>query len=275
VLWDNPAVRRHPAVAGQFYSADAVQLAETVSELMHKVEVEQERAIGVLSPHAGIMYSGGVAAAVFAAIQMPETFILLGPNHTGLGADVALVGDGEWEVPTGVFTVDRDLAQSILSRCPLVVEDAQAHLFEHSLEVQLPFLAARKRDARIVPIAVMRGGLSDLMRIGTDVAAAVTDFEHPVVIVASSDMSHYVSDSEARKKDRLVIDRVLALDPEGLYETVKEHNISMCGYMPTIIMLSAAKSLGASGARLVKYITSGEMSGDYDQVVGYAGIVIT
>jgi AmmeMemoRadiSam system protein B len=265
---------RKPAVAGQFYHAEASRLAGMVEELIPKGQATKEDAKAVLCPHAGLIYSGSVAGAVYAAINPPKTYVLIGPNHTGLGSRVALMAGGRWEIPTGAFSIDEGLAESILSEAPPVAEDAQAHMFEHSLEVQLPFLAQLSKEAKIVPISVMSATLDELKAMGKGIARAVSGAGYPVVIVASSDMSHFVSDREARKKDRLAIDRVLGLDPDGLYTVVREKDISMCGFMPSVIMLSAARALGASHARLVKYTTSAEVSGDYDQVVGYAGIII-
>jgi len=267
-------VRRKAAVAGQFYHDSPAKLSHQVQQYINH-NLPKEHAIGILCPHAGLIYSGAVAGEVYSRISIPKTFILLGPNHTGLGAKVALMSEGEWEIPTGLFAIDERLGRRILSNTSLVSSDSQAHIFEHSLEVQLPFIASFSKDSKIVPLTVMSATLEECTSLGEAIAKAVRGADYPVVIVASSDMSHYVSDTVARKKDKMAIDRILALDPEGLFETVKKEHISMCGYLPATIMLFAAKSLGARGAKLIKYATSGDVSGDYDAVVGYAGIIVS
>jgi len=266
-------LRRSPAVAGQFYFGSASKLTNQVEQYIDK-HAQKERVIGIVSPHAGFMYSGSVAGAVYSAIEFPETFLLIGPNHTGLGAQVSLMETGEWEIPTGVFSIDEKLARRIAMSTPFVTKDIQAHMFEHSLEVQLPFIAYFAKGKKIVPLAVLSASVEQCKSIGEGIAKAIREVDYPVVMVASSDMSHYVSDEVARKKDKMATDKILLLDPEGLYEIVGKERISMCGYLPVTIMLFAAKALGAHSARLIKYTTSAEVSGDYDHVVGYAGIVV-
>ncbi|MHB8880074.1 MAG: AmmeMemoRadiSam system protein B [Thermodesulfovibrionales bacterium] len=266
-------MKRSPAVAGQFYHQDASRLTEQVEQYMVR-GTPTEEVIGMLSPHAGLIYSGHVAGAVFSAIKIPKTFILLGPNHTGLGPHISLMDSGEWEIPTGLLQIDKKLASKIALANPAVTRDSQAHLFEHSLEVQLPFISYCSPDAKIVPIALLAATYDDCIGLADTLSKAVRGVDYPVVILASSDMSHYQPDTVARQKDKKAIDRILDLDPLGLYETVLKERISMCGYLPATVMLAAAKMLGAGSARLVKYATSGEVSGDYDSVVGYAGIVV-
>lgn len=266
-------MRRTPAVAGQFYSAEPGGLSSHVEALTGEA-AEKVEAKAVLCPHAGLMFSGQVAGAVYSRIRFPETFVLIGPNHTGLGSRVSIMDEGQWEIPTGVVSIDEGLSASILRDAPGVSRDAQAHLFEHSLEVQLPFIVHFSKSAKIVPIVVLSAHLEELKAIGEGIAKSVSGCGYPVVVVASSDMSHFVPDDAAREKDRMAIDRVLALDPDGLYSVVRREGISMCGCMPSVIMLSAARALGASEAWLVKYSTSAETSGDYRSVVGYAGVII-
>jgi AmmeMemoRadiSam system protein B len=266
-------MKRSPAVAGQFYQGSALRLKQQVEQYVDS-GAAKERVLGVVSPHAGLVYSGPVAGAVYSAVSMPATFLLLGPNHTGLGPQISLMDSGEWEIPTGTFAIDRRLASRIALDAPKITRDTQAHIFEHSLEVQLPFIAYFSSDVKIVPITLLSLSLEDCLELGGRVAKAIKGLEYPVVMVASSDMSHYVPDKVARVKDESAIERILALDPEGLYETVKRERITMCGYLPVTVMLAAARILGAESARLVKYATSGEVSGDYDSVVGYAGIIV-
>ena len=265
-------MKRSAAVAGQFYYGTASNLVRQVDQYMDK-SAAKEKVIGMISPHAGLMYSGGVAGAVYSAIDFPETFVLIGPNHTGLGPKISLMETGEWEIPTGTFRIDEKISYKIALNVPIVTKDAKAHMFEHSLEVQLPFISWFSPHVRIVPIIMMSASVGECKVLGEGIAKAVKAAGYPVVIVASSDMSHYVPDNIARQKDKKAIDRMLSLDPEGLYETVVKDKISMCGYLPATTVLFAAKALGARSARLVKYATSAEVSGDYDQVVGYAGIV--
>ena len=232
---------------------------------------------GIVSPHAGLMYSGSVAGAVYSSIELPDTFVLIGPNHTGLGAPVSLMTKGEWETPLGRVRIDEELAARILAGSRLISEDPLAHLREHSLEVQLPFIQYFKKDFTIVPIQMMDTRLETCVALGTAVAEAVRERgkEPGVLIVASSDMSHYVPAETAKQKDHRAIKRILDLDEAGLYRTVRDEGITMCGYGPAVAMLAACKALGATRAELIKYTNSGEVSGDYDQVVGYAGVVVS
>jgi AmmeMemoRadiSam system protein B len=266
-------LRRSAAVAGQFYYGDASRLVQQVEQYIDK-DAKKEGVIGMVSPHAGLMYSGPVAGAVYSSIVFPETFVLIGPNHTGLGAPISLMESGEWEIPTAVFQIDEKLAQRIAMNVPIVTKESKAHMFEHSLEVQLPFIAYFSQKVKIVPIIMLSASVEDCRILGEGIAKAVKRSDYSVAVVASSDMSHYVTDTVARQKDKKAIDSILSLDPSGLYETVVRERISMCGYLPATAMLYAAKALGAQSARLIRYATSGEVSGDYDHVVGYAGVVV-
>jgi AmmeMemoRadiSam system protein B len=266
-------MRRRAAVAGQFYFGDKGRLSEHVASLLEE-DARKEDVKAALCPHAGLVYSGSVAGAVYSRMRFPDTFVLLGPNHTGLGSPVSIMSEGIWEVPTGSVSIDEGLASRIRRNAPLVREDVQAHMFEHSLEVQLPLILGLSGGVRIVPISVLSASLEDLRAVGEGVARAVEEAGYPVVLLASTDMSHFVPDEEARRKDRMAIDKVLALDADGLYSVVREEGISMCGVLPTVIVLYAAKALGARDATLVKYATSAEVSGDYESVVGYAGVII-
>ncbi len=273
---------RQPAVAGHFYKGTKEALKRQVEEFI--VSSEKVRAFGVLSPHAGLMYSGAVAGAVYSSIELPDTFVLIGPNHTGLGAPVSIMCEGRWETPLGAVEIDAQLARSILSRSPRMREDSLAHLREHSLEVQLPFIQYLKKSFKIVPIQMLDTRLETCLEVGRAVGEAIAECgteghsalpnSRPPLIVASSDMSHYERADSAKQKDFEAIRNILDLDPEGLYATVKNHGITMCGYGPAVVMLAACKVLGASEAKLVKYANSGEVSGDYEQVVGYAGIIV-
>ncbi len=237
--------------------------------------MQRRKAIGVVAPHAGLIYSGPVAGAVYSSIELPDTYILVGPNHTGLGAPVSLMAKGAWETPLGTVAIDEPMAALILSKSSRISEDTLAHLREHSLEVQLPFIQYFKKDFRIVPIQMLDTRLETCLDVGKAIAEAITESAiGSVLIVASSDMSHYERAAAAKEKDYKAIHQMLNLDPQGLFRTIKDYGITMCGYGPAVAMLTAAKTLGATKAELIKYANSGEVSGDYDQVVGYAGIVI-
>jgi MEMO1 family protein len=264
---------RKAAVAGRFYPADDKTLRSDLADYLGTSE-RKIKARGIVVPHAGYIYSGHVAGAVYARIEPATRVILLCPNHTGLGAPLSIMSSGEWEIPLGKVPVDGELAGKLIHHCHLLTEDAEAHKFEHSLEVQLPFLYYLRRDIRFVPVAIGTGGYATLERLGRAIAETLEEISENILVIASSDMNHYESDEVTRKKDRKAIDRILALDPKGLYQVVKSESISMCGYGPTIAMLCGTTSPGSAQAELIKYATSGDVSGDKREVVGYAGIVI-
>jgi AmmeMemoRadiSam system protein B len=262
---------RMPAVSGQFYPGTASGLSRALLTLTRDAE-SPEPAIGVVAPHAGYVYSGAVAGDLFSSVRVPGRAVILGPNHTGVGEDAAIMSNGAWRMPWGDVPIDGELAARLKSACPLLREDSSAHSREHAIEVQLPFLHRFRPDVRIVPVALGRLSLEECRELGENAADAIAGDAGRPLLVASSDMSHYVPDAVARKKDRMAIDRMLALDPEGLYRTVRSERISMCGVVPATVVLFAARRLGATSARLVRYATSGDVSRDFDQVVGYAGL---
>jgi len=265
---------RQPVVSDRFYPGEPHVLRQTLARMIPDVPDEQKvAALGVVVPHAGYVYSGAVAGETFARVRIPETVVILGPNHTGLGQPLAL-GISDWNMPLGLVPIERQLAISILKHSEVIVDDDTAHLQEHSLEVQVPFLQYLQPNLSIVPIVVSHISYDDCQRAAHDLAQAITAFGRPVLLVASTDMTHYEPRASAGAKDRLALERILALDPRGLYETVLGNRISMCGIMPTTITLLAAMELGAGRAELVRYADSGEVSGDTAQVVGYAGLVI-
>lgn len=264
---------RRAVVAGRFYEAEPRALKRQVQEYTPE-GLERKRALALMSPHAGLMYSGPVAGLVYASVEPVETWLLLGPNHTGRGADIALTAEDSWEIPTGTFAVDTKLASALQQVCPLITPDTEAHKFEHSLEVQLPFIAHHSPGSSLVAIAIKRAAKDQLRTLGQAVAQAVREHDRSCMIVASTDMSHYITQQQAHAQDHLAIERVLALDPDGLLEVVQRRKITMCGYLPTVVMLHAARALGAESAELLKYATSGDVSGDFHQVVGYAGVIV-
>ncbi|MBU0482282.1 MAG: AmmeMemoRadiSam system protein B [Proteobacteria bacterium] len=267
---------RLPAVAGQFYPADADALSEMLSELIPSVSpTDKTDAIAAVSPHAGYIYSGGVAGETFAGINIPEDVIILGPNHHGIGPPLALMDKGEWETPLGRVPVNSDLAALLIKHSDVIEADESAHESEHSIEVQVPFLQKLQPSLRITPIVVSRIPVETCLQIGKEIASAIKEYGKSVLILASTDMTHYESRSSATRKDKYALDRILSLDPEGLYDSVMRMKISMCGIIPTTIALSAALDLGATNAELVRYTDSGETSGNENRVVGYAGFIIS
>ena len=267
---------RSPAVAGQFYPANKDALTTMVSELMPEIPTaKRQNVLAVISPHAGYIYSGGVAGQTFSRVNIPEDVVILGPNHHGHGAPLALMNDGIWDMPMGPVSMNPLLSELILKHASAIVVDNEAHRFEHSLEVQVPFLQSQQPALKIAPIVVSQVSLEVCQATGQALAKAINELGRPVLMVASTDMTHYESRESATVKDHLALDKITALDPQALYETVITRGITMCGIMPTTIVLAAAKALGASKATLVRYTDSGETSGDIDQVVGYAGLIIS
>lgn len=266
---------REPAAAGQFYLASREGLINQIEALIDK-DADKIDVIACMLPHAGYMYSGRVAGETVSRINIKDKIILLGPNHTGYGARFSIMTEGAWQTPFGEVKIDSGLARQILNRSQSLEDDTLAHRYEHSLEVELPFLQYFKTDFEIVPIAFLSDEFNTIKEIGRDIAATLKELnvKGSTLIVSSSDMTHYEPQSEAQKKDREAIKAILELDEDNLIERIKRLNISMCGYAPCVAMLSAAKLLGAEKAELIKYQTSGDATGDYSSVVGYAGIIV-
>ncbi len=273
-----PPSVRHPAVAGRFYPAQADILTRQLDRYLTEASAPADTDAGVIGcmvPHAGYMYSGSVAGAVFQRLPARATYIILCPNHTGRGVPLAIMPKGEWLTPLGAAAIDSGLSTRLQNSCHLLEEDSRAHEDEHAIEVQLPFLQRRVRDFTFVPIAIGVSRYAALEALGHGIAEALKKSASPVMIVASSDMNHYEPDDVTRVKDRKAIDQILALDPAGLYEVIRREDISMCGYGPAVAMLTAAKDLGATRAELVRYATSAGASGDRSAVVGYAGMMVS
>jgi MEMO1 family protein len=264
---------RRPAVAGRFYPGDRDTLLGEVRTYLSPTE-KTISAIGCVVPHAGYIYSGHVAGALFARLNIPQRCIVLCPNHTGMGQPLAIMSGGAWETPLGNISIDSSLADTLKQRFPLLTEDADAHRAEHAVEVELPFLQAKSPNFTFVPIALGTAKFDVLESLGQAIGDVVKDEPEAVLIIASSDMNHYENDKITRVKDHKAIERILALEARGLFDVVMREDISMCGFGPTVAMLTAAKRLGATAAELIKYSTSGDISGDREMVVGYAGIVV-
>jgi AmmeMemoRadiSam system protein B len=264
---------RQPAVADQFYDGNPTRLHYELGKLIDHIK-EARSAKAIVAPHAGYMYSGAVAGGAYAQVDVPETVVILGPSHTGVGSPAAVMTKGAWSMPMGAVPISENLAAQMVEFSDYLEDDALAHTYEHSLEVQIPFLQYRQPNLSIVPVCLKNLPFSVCKEIGSTIAEVVKQAGKPVLLVASTDMTHYESQEQAQSKDRLAIDKILALDPQGLLETVRGHNISMCGVIPTTVTLVASLALGASSAKLIRYATSGDVTGDYRQVVGYASFII-
>lgn len=267
---------RKPVAAGQFYPSSANEINKQIKGFLDG-DVFKSEAIGCILPHAGYIYSGKAASRTIASINLKNKLVILGPNHRGIGEQFSIMCQGIWQTPLGDIKIDNVLAKKILGRSEYLKDDQSAHLYEHSIEVELPILQYFKPDFQIVPIVCFPGNLQKLKKIGQDIASAIIDsgLKDSVTLIASSDMTHYEPYKQAQEKDNNAIQSILELDESGLEKKIREENITMCGWVPVIITLSAAKALGAKTARLINYQTSADVTGDMNSVVGYAGIVIS
>ncbi len=266
---------RSPLVHGQFYPADPEELRRQVDSFLARADPQASgRTLLAMVPHAGYPYSGAIAGATLGQARLAERIVLLGPNHTGRGARLALWPDGAWRFPGASLRVDIGLAAALSEAAPVLSADREAHLGEHSLEVILPFLHRLNPATTIVPIAVAEPRLDVLLELGKALAAALRQQAEPVSLVVSSDMSHFISHTEATRRDRLALDCIAALDAQALFQTVRRHNITMCGVLPMTVGIAACHALGATSATITGYATSAQASGDFDRVVGYAGALV-
>jgi len=266
---------RPPAVAGRFYPADPAALTSMIGEYV-EVGMERQSAIGVVVPHAGYMYSGHVAGAIYSRLKIPSRVIILCPNHTGMGVPLSMMKAGSWKTPLGELPIDQELSDALIQADPELEDDTLAHRMEHAIEVQLPFLQVlQKQNTRFVPITIGISGWEPLESLGNAIGRTVAELDRSTLIMASSDMNHYETDAITRVKDAKAIDPLLGLDPRRLHDTVRRERISMCGAGPATAMLIAARMLGATRAELVKYATSADVSGDFNRVVGYAGVIVS
>ncbi len=268
---------RSPAVAGRFYPGERRALEREVDRCLGapiQPSASFPDALGCVVPHAGYMYSGHVAGAVYRRLPARQRFLILGPNHFGRGEPLALMSEGQWLTPLGPASLDATFALALQQHLPSLADDAVAHAAEHSLEVQIPFLQRVMPPFTFVPVAIGVSDFPSLEALGHAIAQALAATHERPLIVASSDMNHYEPDAITRVKDHEAIEQILALDPLGLYDVIHRRDISMCGYGPVVAMLTAARELGARRATLIHYATSADTSGDRSAVVGYAGIII-
>lgn len=264
---------REPAVAGTFYPRDKDELLSYLQQTV-SAQSQTETCLGLISPHAGYIYSGAIAARVFAETDIPRQVVILGPNHHGLGADAAVFNQGSWQTPLGDVPIAEGLATHLIDHCSLLQADQLAHRLEHSIEVQIPLLQYLQPELEIVPICLGSGGLDDWLALGTSLGQALNGWSDKVLVIASSDMNHFLDAAETRRLDQMAIEAALALDPARLYRTVRDNHISMCGVVPAVVMLQSALERGARKCRLVRYGHSGEVNGDMSRVVGYAAMSV-
>jgi len=263
---------RNPVVAGQFYPGSAKEINAILAKYIDK-SAPKEAAAGLLMPHAGYQYSGAVAGAAISRVKFKDTFIIIGPSHSGMGKPFSVWPDGKWATPLGEVEVDEELARKIIELSSYAEADYDAHLDEHAVEVQIPFLQYIKPDVRIAPI-ILAGTSADIYKeIGHAIAKAVKSLKREAVILASGDMTHYEPADMARAKDMQAVEAMLALDADELTMRYNNLHLTICAYGPLVTLITAAKDLGAIGAELVKYQTSGDATGDNSSVVGYAGVI--
>ncbi len=263
---------RNPYVAGYFYPASASEIKAMFAKFVDK-NAPKEEVVGLLVPHAGYQYSGAVTGAAVSRIKFKDTFVIMGPTHSGLGKPFSVWTEGTWKTPLGEVEVDAELAKKMVAVSKYLEEDYRAHQEEHAVEVQLPFLQYLKPDVRIVPVILAGAPAATYKEIGRDIARAIRELKREAIIMASGDMTHYEPHDVAREKDMKAVEAMLALDEDELTRRYQKLNISMCAYGPVVCLIAAAKELGATGAELVKYQTSGDATGDKSAVVGYAGVI--
>lgn len=266
----NNGLYRKAGYAGSWYP----ETRKEIEKFMPKTTTKR-KIIGAVCPHAGWIYSGYTAGAVYSAMEPAELFVLIGPNHKGIGADISVYPSGRWETPLGDIAVGENFTAELEKSMPAAKLETKTHEFEHSLEVQLPFIKYLSPNAQIVPILAGNYGPTLMKTLGQAIASTLKELKlSSCVIIASSDMSHYISKAAARRLDMMAIGKMLELDPAGLEQTVIENNISMCGYGPAAAMLWAAKNLNAKKSELIEYSSSGEVTGDDAEVVAYAGLIV-
>src|ERR1700688_1441301 len=265
---------RLPSVAGRFYPSDPAELSAQIREYLTPANPSRIRNVkACLVPHAGLMFSGHVAGAVFSSIRIPKKVVLLGVRHRPPGPPAAIVSDGVWRTPLGDAEIDHVLAEKFAAACPLLTEDAAAHSKEHSLEMQIPFLQVLAPDFSFVPIALGNAHFETLVSVGEAIGAVLAAEKNEVLLVTSSDLNHYEDDVTTRAKDGKAIEQLLSMDARGLYDLCRKEEISMCGLGPAVAMLTALHIFKASKAELIRYATSADRAGDPSAVVGYAGMV--
>lgn len=255
-----------------WYPAQPAILNRQLQQFSDNAEISPVVACGVMSPHAGYRYSGSVAGALYSSVVVPDVVVVLAVNHRGFGHSAAVWNGGDWEIPGSKVPVNRTLSAEIVQQCPYVTGDTSAHIAEHSAELQLPFLHYHNPNVTVAIICLKLLRKNQCIELGIALGELLTKVAPDALIVASSDLNHYEDQQTTLTKDQWVIDRMLALDPDGLYDEVSQRDVSMCGFVPATVTLAACRTLGATRATLIRHTTSADVSGDTDTVVGYAGI---
>jgi len=277
---------RRPAVAGSFYPRTKEEAEKLIEEcFLHPIgpgrlpergEGASPPPLALISPHAGYVYSGPVAVHGYLQLdkkKKPKTVVILGPNHYGFGMPVSIYPEGAWITPLGEVEIDSELGLELAKESDVFSIDETSHLNEHSIEVQVPFLQYVLGEFKLLPICILDQGLKTCLEIGKTLAKKLEERDD-ILLVASTDFTHYEPDESAKEKDHLVLEKISSLDIMGMYDIIEEKNISMCGYGPVAAVLKAAKNLGAEKAEVLKYATSGDVTGDRGAVVGYASVKI-
>jgi len=274
---------RAPVVAGSFYDIDKDRLQKQISAAFkHKLgpkPCERQKFVAAIVPHAGYDYSGAVTAWIYSRIEKAN-YIILGPNHQGIGVRFAIMQRGLWKTPLGEVAIKEDMAKKLMDECKILEQDVMAHQYEHSIEIQLPFLQHEfGSDFGIVPICIRNEFADETLLescklVGKSIANVIKKDKEKWIIIASSDFSHYVPQEVASKNDNYVIKSILKLDEKDFFSRINARNATICGFGPIAVAMVAAKSLGVKKAELLKYATSGDTTQDYSSVVGYASIVM-
>lgn len=267
---------RKAVVAGQFYPSDKSSLLKMLEDFFKAAEAVRKLDMkAAVVPHAGYIYSGKVAASLYALLPKDiETAIILGPNHTGLGSEYSIMKSGSWATPLGEVKIDEEVAEQLLKGAEMLEEDFEAHRSEHSVEVHVPFLQYINPKIKIVPIVLAGHKLENLRIIAETIALVVKEKTKKILVIASSDMTHYEEAEKAREKDKKAIEAIVAMDDGKFIQAIKKYSISMCGALPCYVGMNFAKKMGSTSGKLIKYQNSGEVSGDYSSVVGYAAIAL-
>jgi AmmeMemoRadiSam system protein B len=266
---------RPPAVAGRFYPADPAELGVMVDAMLGASERRPKRWAAAMVPHAGLVYSGRLAAAVLNRLEVPGLVLVIGPKHTRLGVDWAVSPHESWSFPGGRVASDPAFARALAEAVPGLKPDAAAHQREHAIEVELPFLSRLAPEARVVGVAVGGGDWPACQRFAAGLARAIRDLPEPPLLLISSDMNHFATERETQLLDETALRAMERLDPAHLLETVTEHDISMCGAVPAVIVMEALRQLGGlTRMERVGHATSADVTGDTSRVVGYAGVLL-
>jgi MEMO1 family protein len=269
-------VLREPYVAGRFYPSNPVELESLVRQFTQTESGRKPSLVrACLVPHAGYVYSGGVAGEVYSRIDLPRTILILGVRHFPRGENIAIVSSGAWGTPLGEAVIDESLAKALAAACPVIREDSLAHSQEHSLEVQLPFLQVLRPQFEFVPVALGTVRFEELVAVGNAIARVLAGAADDVLLLTTSDLNHYEDEATTRAKDEKAIEQLLALNAQGLYDVCRNEEISMCGLGPAVAMITALNALGATKSELVRHATSADALPDRSSVVGYAGMIFS